>query len=85
WWGDRGLPKQKYITIYSISPFRQRATHNMFRSWLYNGYRRMSGQVAYWIVPFVISYSTYVWAKRYDVYLNSKAFHVEMLEKKARG
>ena len=33
---------------------RQRATHNMFRNWIFNGYSRLSGQVGYFIVPFAI-------------------------------
>lgn len=33
---------------------RQRATHNMLRNWIFNGYRRLSGQVGYFIVPFAI-------------------------------
>ena len=38
----------------AISPMRQRATHNMLRNWIFNGYRRLSGQVGYFIVPFAI-------------------------------
>lgn len=37
-----------------MSPMRQRATHNMFRNWMFNGYRRLSGQVGYFIVPFAL-------------------------------
>ncbi|GBE83584.1 hypothetical protein SCP_0506390 [Sparassis crispa] len=40
-----------------MSPFQQRATHHMFRSWLFNGYRRLSGQMPYWIVPALIGVS----------------------------
>ncbi|CCM05620.1 uncharacterized protein FIBRA_07849 [Fibroporia radiculosa] len=87
WWGDRELPKQKGLTQYSMSPMRQRATHNLFRNWIFNGYRRLSGQMPYWIIPFAIAswsaaerlsfgYGTYSWAKRYDAYLNSKAGHI---------
>ncbi|PCH37490.1 hypothetical protein WOLCODRAFT_109965 [Wolfiporia cocos MD-104 SS10] len=78
WWGDRELPKQKGIIQYSMSPFRQRATHNILRNWLFNGYRRLSGQVGYWIVPFGIMYGTYTWAKRYDVWQNSKEGHLAL-------
>jgi len=76
WWGDQELPKQKGLVQYSMSPMRQRAAHHMIRNWIFNGYRRLSGQVGYWIVPFAIGYGTYTWAKRYDTYLNSKAAHI---------
>ncbi|KZT64430.1 hypothetical protein DAEQUDRAFT_732664 [Daedalea quercina L-15889] len=76
WWGDRTLPRQKGITQYAMSPVRQRAAYHMLRNWIFNGYRRMSGQVGYWIIPFGLGYGTYAWAKRYDAYLNSKAGHI---------
>lgn len=38
----------------AISPARQRAAKNLFRSYLFNGYRRLSSQVGYWIVPVVL-------------------------------
>ncbi|GBE83550.1 Cytochrome b-c1 complex subunit 8 [Sparassis crispa] len=76
WWGSTEGLKMKGVVQYSVSPFRQRATHHMFRSWLFNGYRRLSGQVPYWIVPALIGYGTYTWANRYDAWQNSKAAHV---------
>lgn len=38
----------------AVSPARQRAAKNLFRGYLFNGYRRLSSQVGYWIVPVVI-------------------------------
>ncbi|KAH9829569.1 cytochrome b-c1 complex subunit 8 [Rhodofomes roseus] len=76
WWGDKELPKQKGVIQYSMSPMRQRATHHIFRNWIFNGYRRLSGQVGYWIIPVAIGYGTYAWAKRYDAFHNSKAGHL---------
>jgi len=77
WWGTReGATPQKGITQYSVSPFRQRAAKNLFRGYLFNGYRRLSSQVGYWIVPVVLGYSTYAWAKKHDAYLNSKEGHL---------
>ncbi|THH31830.1 hypothetical protein EUX98_g2346 [Antrodiella citrinella] len=76
WWGDRGVAKQKGIIQYSISPVRQRATHNMFRGYLFNGFTRLSAHVGYWIIPFAVGYGTYTWAKKYDTWQNSKAAHV---------
>ncbi|KZT04879.1 uncharacterized protein LAESUDRAFT_727454 [Laetiporus sulphureus 93-53] len=76
WWGDRELPKQKGIIQYSMSPVRQRALGHIFRNYLYNGYRRLSGQFGYWIIPIGFGYGVYTWAKRYDTYINSKAAHL---------
>jgi len=77
WWGAKeGAIRQKGIIQYTVSPFRQRAAKNLFRGYLFNGYRRLSSQVGYWIVPVVIGYSTYAWAKKYDAYLNSKEGHI---------
>jgi ubiquinol-cytochrome c reductase subunit 8 len=33
---------------------RQRAAHNLFRNYLFNGYRRLASHVPYWIVPVAI-------------------------------
>ncbi|PSR75792.1 hypothetical protein PHLCEN_2v8909 [Hermanssonia centrifuga] len=68
--------RQKGVVQYAVSPMRQRATHNLIRSYIFNGYRRLSVQVPYWIVPFAIGYGTYTWAKSYDEWQNSKAAHV---------
>ncbi|KAH7882941.1 cytochrome b-c1 complex subunit 8, partial [Phlebopus sp. FC_14] len=80
WWGDTEILKQRGITTYSesLSPFRQRASKDIFRGWLFNGYQRLASQVPYWIVPFVIGYGTYVWAKKRDAWQNSKAGHLAL-------
>ncbi|KAJ3007449.1 hypothetical protein NUW54_g3547 [Trametes sanguinea] len=54
WWGDRGVQKQKGIVTYSLSPFRQRAAHKMITNWVFNGYRRLSSQAVYWVIPFAM-------------------------------
>ena len=36
----------------ALSPYQQRAAKNLFRGYLFNGYRRLAAQVPYWIVPF---------------------------------
>ncbi|KAF9646411.1 hypothetical protein BDM02DRAFT_3099892, partial [Thelephora ganbajun] len=55
----------------AIAPVRQRAAKNLFGGYLFDGYRRLSSQVGYWIVPVVLGYSTYAWIKKYNAYLNS--------------
>ncbi|KAI9056442.1 hypothetical protein FKP32DRAFT_1599170 [Trametes sanguinea] len=57
WWGDRGVQKQKGIVTYSLSPFRQRAAHKMITNWVFNGYRRLSSQAVYWVIPFAMGKS----------------------------
>ncbi|KAI0357814.1 hypothetical protein OH77DRAFT_1435553 [Trametes cingulata] len=76
WWGDKGVQKQKGIVTYTLSPFRQRAAHNLIRNYIFHGYRRLSSQAIYWVIPFAIGYGTYSWAKRYDAWQNSKAAHI---------
>ncbi|KAI0672435.1 cytochrome b-c1 complex subunit 8 [Trametes maxima] len=76
WWGDKGIHKQKGIVTYTISPFKTRAVHNLLRNYIFNGYRRLSKEAVFWVIPFAIGYGTYSWAKRYDAWQNSKAAHV---------
>ncbi|EGO01034.1 hypothetical protein SERLA73DRAFT_134218 [Serpula lacrymans var. lacrymans S7.3] len=78
WWGDTSNMKMKGVTTYSLSPFRQRATKNMFSGWLFNGYKRLASQMPYWIVPFAAGYGIYSWAKSRDAWNNSKAGHVAL-------
>ena len=37
-----------------LSPFRQRAAQNLISSYIFNGYRRLSGQLVYWVIPFAM-------------------------------
>jgi len=77
WWGTKeGAVKQKGVVTYTVSPFRQRAVKGLFKGYLFNGYRRLSAQFGYWVVPVVIGYSTYAWAKKHDAWQNSKAGHI---------
>ena len=42
-----------YLSVHlALSPMRQRVAKHMFRGWLFNGYRRLSAQFVYWIIPF---------------------------------
>jgi hypothetical protein len=36
----------------ALSPFRQRGSAHLLRSYLFNGYRRLAAQTPYWIIPF---------------------------------
>ncbi|KAK7683784.1 hypothetical protein QCA50_013160 [Cerrena zonata] len=76
WWGDSGTMRQKGIIQYSLAPNRQRPAKNLIRNYLFNGFRRLSSQAVYWVIPFGLGYGTYTWAKSYDAWQNSKAAHV---------
>ncbi|TFY81100.1 hypothetical protein EWM64_g2916 [Hericium alpestre] len=76
WWGDKSGINQRGIVQYTLSPFRQRPVHHMVRHWMFNGYRRLSKQVPYWIVPFAIGYGTYTWANNQYAWQMSKAGHL---------
>lgn len=41
-------------TTSAMSPFKQRAVHNLFRNYIFNGYRRLSSQAVYWVIPFAL-------------------------------
>ncbi|EKM78391.1 QCR8 subunit 8 of ubiquinol cytochrome-c reductase complex [Agaricus bisporus var. burnettii JB137-S8] len=77
WWGDKhGALKQKGITQYAISPWQTKAAPHMFRNYLFNGYRRISSELIFWVLPFGIGYGIYTWGKsRYD-WQNTKAGHL---------
>lgn len=54
-----------------MSPFKQRAVHNLFRSYIFNGYRRLSSQAVYWVIPFALgTYCTLIFTS-VIVYLSS--------------
>ncbi|KZT50603.1 ubiquinol-cytochrome c reductase subunit 8 [Calocera cornea HHB12733] len=75
WWGDMGGPKQKGIVSYSLSPLQQKAMGDALQSYLFNGYRRLVGQVPYFVIPFGAGYGLYTWANSYATYLESKEGH----------
>ncbi|KXN82373.1 Cytochrome b-c1 complex subunit 8 [Leucoagaricus sp. SymC.cos] len=76
WWGDNRNIRQKGITQYTISPWQTKSAPQMFRSYLFNGYRRLSGEFIFWAIPFGIAYGIYSWAKSYDKWQNSKEGHI---------
>ncbi|KAI9617841.1 hypothetical protein PSHT_11023 [Puccinia striiformis] len=77
WWGNMGGPKQKGITEYSLSPYRQSPGKHAFRGWLFQGYRRLACQVPYWIVPFGVGYGVIKWADADNHFRNTKAGHAQ--------
>ncbi|KAG6908465.1 hypothetical protein DXG01_004468 [Tephrocybe rancida] len=59
-----------------LSPYQAKAAPNMIRSYLFNGYRRLGGELIFWLLPFGAGYGIYSWAKAYDHAHNSKAGHM---------
>ncbi|KAF8063558.1 cytochrome b-c1 complex subunit 8 [Lyophyllum atratum] len=76
WWGDQSGMRQKGVIQYTISPNQSRAAPHMIRNYLFNGYRRLSGELVFWLIPFGMGYGLYTWAKKTDAYQNSKAGHI---------
>ncbi|ESK84201.1 ubiquinol-cytochrome c reductase complex ubiquinone-binding protein qp-c [Moniliophthora roreri MCA 2997] len=77
WWGDNSAPgaKQKRVYSYTISPVQAKAAPNMIRSYLFNFYRRISGEAVFFVLPFAFGYGVYTWGNKEYAYVNSKAAH----------
>ncbi|PPQ95381.1 hypothetical protein CVT26_008226 [Gymnopilus dilepis] len=78
WWGDSGAVKQKGVVTYTISPFQTKAGPHWLKHYIFNGYRRLSGEVLFFGIPMLLGYGVYTWAKRYDEWQNSKAGHLAL-------
>ncbi|KIY70724.1 hypothetical protein CYLTODRAFT_370633 [Cylindrobasidium torrendii FP15055 ss-10] len=75
WWGDKhgNFVRQKGIKSYALSSFQGKAGKNWASDYLFNGYRRISQEAVYWVVPFGFGYGIYKWANNYTEYHESKA------------
>ncbi|PPQ77935.1 hypothetical protein CVT25_015410 [Psilocybe cyanescens] len=83
WWGDQTGMKQKGVVTYgtklaAISPYQTKAAPHFLRSYLFNGYRRLSGEILFFGIPIALGYGVYTWAKGYDEWQNSKAGHLAL-------
>ncbi|TFK29424.1 hypothetical protein FA15DRAFT_677685 [Coprinopsis marcescibilis] len=76
WWGDKTGTRQRGITQYTISPYQTKVAPHWARTYLFNFYRRVGGELLFFGVPIAIGYATYSWAKSHDAYVNSKAGHI---------
>ncbi|KAM0788092.1 hypothetical protein ACM66B_001261 [Microbotryomycetes sp. NB124-2] len=72
WWGDMGGPKQKGITQYSVSPFRQSVFRGALKGYVTNGYKRLAQQSIYFAVPIAVGYGILSWAIKDNHFRNSK-------------
>ncbi|KAH9474628.1 hypothetical protein JR316_0013092 [Psilocybe cubensis] len=61
-----------------MSPYQTKAAPHWLKSYLFNGYRRISGELFFFGIPIALGYGVYTWAKRYDEWQNSKAGHLAL-------
>ncbi|OUT22097.1 hypothetical protein CAS74_003086 [Pichia kudriavzevii] len=78
WWGSMGSPKQKRITIHSVSPYAQSPLHGSVNRAIFNSFRRFKSQVLYIALPFAIVWSVWTEARDYNEYLYTKAGREEL-------
>ncbi|KAN0090082.1 Cytochrome b-c1 complex subunit 8, partial [Hyaloscypha variabilis] len=67
-----GLPKHKYIAIYTLCANRQRPLAGAMHNAVFNTARRVRGQILYVAPPFVVAYLVLSWMEKENKYLNSK-------------
>lgn len=73
WWGNMGSPKQKYITMYTVSPYATKPLKGNLHNAIFNVYRRVKNQALYVIIPGVIVWNVWAKARDYNEYLYTKA------------
>ncbi|KAF8352058.1 cytochrome b-c1 complex subunit 8 [Amanita rubescens] len=78
WWGDSAVMKQRHIKQYTLSPYQMKAAPQLIRSYLFNGYRRLSAEAFYFLLPFGLGYAVYSWGNSYDAWAKSKAGHLAL-------
>ncbi|KAG0673043.1 ubiquinol--cytochrome-c reductase subunit 8 [Pichia californica] len=78
WWGSMGSPKQKRITIHSVSPYAQAPLHGSVDRAIFNSFRRFKAQVLYITIPLAIVWSVWTDARDYNEYLYTKAGREEL-------
>lgn len=68
------------VCFTAVSPARQRAAKNLFSGYLFNGYRRLSSQVGYWIVPVVLGVLRPLRLQRspHDILLFCRLFNIRL-------
>lgn len=72
WWGHLGNFKQRGITSYAVSPYRQRPFGGVVEAIFSNFTRRVRTQVLYFAVP---GYLYYIWwtnSVKYNEWLYTK-------------
>ncbi|ABN66204.1 ubiquinol-cytochrome-c reductase chain VIII [Scheffersomyces stipitis CBS 6054] len=78
WWGNIGSPKQKFITIYTVSPWATKPFKGAAYNAVFNTFRRTKNQALYVILPFAIVWNIWTNARDYNEYLYTKAGREEL-------
>ena len=78
WWGSMGSPKQKRVTIHSVSPYAQSPLHGSVQRGIFNSFRRFKSQILYIAIPAAIVWSVWTEARDYNEYLYTKAGREEL-------
>lgn len=78
WWGSLGSPKQKYVNIYTVSPYATRPLKGALHNSIFNTFRRFKNQVLYVAIPAAIVWTINSKATEYNEYLYTKAGREEL-------
>lgn len=78
WWGAIGGPKQKYINMYTLSPYATRPFKDNLYNAIFNVYRRTKNQALYIAIPAVIVWNIWARARDYNEFLYTKAGREEL-------
>lgn len=78
WWGNIGSPAQKYVNMYTVSPYATRPLKNNLHNAIFNTFRRAKNQVLYVVIPGVIVWNVWTANRDYNEYLYTKAGREEL-------
>lgn len=78
WWGSLGSPEQKFVTMYTVSPYATKPLKNFMHNAIFNTVRRVKKQIIFFVLP--ITFYGILWkrCKDYNEYLYSKAGKKEL-------
>lgn len=73
-----GSPKQKYINMYTVSPYATRPLKGALYNSVFNVFRRFKNQVLFVVIPGTIVWTINSRATAYNEYLYTKAGKEEL-------
>ncbi|PVH19362.1 hypothetical protein CXQ85_003201 [Candidozyma haemuli] len=78
WWGHIGSPKQKYVNMYTVSPYATRPLKGALHNSVFNVFRRFKNQVLFVVIPGAIVWTINAKATEYNEFLYTKAGREEL-------